>query len=607
MDRLKRVKKYKAETPERTITKVRSILCDKLGILLEEEDFKSEGGFYSTRVRIGNQNLSNMDYGTNGKGMTFPYALASAHGEFMERLENQAIILSRDFAYKDSSFVKSNDRYLSFLKKNQVLLEFQYAPDEEYIDITPENIVDVFKDIFVPDKENLYTRFQGKRIAMLPFYNLTKGTIVKLPYEFIFLNCTSNGMCAGNTPKEAIIQGLSEIIERYILREIYIKGISLPTIPDENFIGTEILSKIQCLKEKYGKDWTFMIKDCSLGKGYPAVGILMVNLKRRKYLFHLGVDPSPITALERSLTEIFQGREIANILDIDFTIQSEITSNLDIKDAEFYKTCTTGTGHYPISILEEPSICSFSGFDSSWGVSDDTDLQKLICLLENEGYEIYIRDVSFLEFPAFCIYIPGITEFRNIIKNNYNPQESLLKTMAMNAAYDLRDASIEQIHALIGCINNDPKFISKIMKYDTKSFLINYDKELTMGLLYTSIGEFENAYKSISLYYNRFVGTLKETMFFSALKDMLWSKSKNISPKNLTLLYDNKTLATIDSFMQDKNIFDYVPYKSFNNGEWNTLGEDHSDFMGMLHLMKRIENVYKQNTPKQESLKELLK
>jgi hypothetical protein len=59
--------------------------------------------------------------------------------------------------------------------------------------------------------------------------------------------------------------------------------------------------------------------------------------------------------------------------------------------------------------------------------------------------------------------------------------------------------------------------------------------------------------------------------------------------------------------MQDKNIFDYVPYKSFNNGEWNTLGEDHSDFMGMLHLMKRIENVYKQNTPKQESLKELLK
>ena len=67
MKTLKRIKKYKAELPEKTVTNIRTILCEKLGIILEEADFKSEGGFYSTRIKIGNYNLSDLDYGTNGK------------------------------------------------------------------------------------------------------------------------------------------------------------------------------------------------------------------------------------------------------------------------------------------------------------------------------------------------------------------------------------------------------------------------------------------------------------------------------------------------------------------------------------------------------------
>ena len=233
---------------------------------------------------------------------------------------------------------------------------------------------------------------------MLPFYNVTKKAIELLPYEIVFNNCTSNGMCAGNTPKEAIIQGLSEIIERYVVREIYMKGLSLPTIPDFYFSGTEILDKINLLKEKYGENWKFQIKDCSLCKGYPAIGILMLNHVERKYLFHLGVDPSPITALERSLTEIFQGREIAAILDMDYSVQNGMLYDPNIMDAEFYKTCTTGSGHYPITILDEPEDSNFFGFDDSWGISDDKDLKKLIRLIEGEGHGMFL----FSDFPLIA-------------------------------------------------------------------------------------------------------------------------------------------------------------------------------------------------------------
>lgn len=607
MDKLTRIKQYKADTPERTVTRIRSILCEKLGIVLEEEDFKSEGGFYSTRIKIGNHSLSEKDYGTNGKGMTFPYALASAHGEFMERLENQAIIRSKELAYKDSVLVRGNIDYMSFLKKHGVLLDYQYAPDEVYVYTTSDNIDDLLKNLGICNKEKICQKYKDKKLTLLPFYNITKREVCYLPYDIVFFNCTSNGMCAGNTPKEAIIQGMSEILERFILREIYMNGLSLPTIPDEYFFCTEILSKIGRLKEKYGKNWNFLIKDCSLGKNYPAVGILMVNIEERKYLFHLGVDPSPITALERSLTEIFQGREIAAILDMDYAIQSGMMSNPDIQDEEFYKTCTTGTGHFPISILKESEDSNFNGFDRSWGMSDDEDLKKLIALMENDGYEILIRDVSFLGFPAYCIYIPGITEFRNVIKNdNQEEQDIQLKAEATTAAYDLWNASVKHIGALIECVKNQPKYISEIMKFDSQSFLVKYEKDLTVGILYIAIGNLKKAYESISLYCSRFVGTSKEVLFFSALKDMLLYRCRNMDYEGLTLLYDKTTLMTIDAFMQNREVFNYVPYTSFKKCDWEVFMESHPDFMGILHVMKDLENAYKEYTPNQENLQKLL-
>lgn len=478
MDKLTRIKKYKADTPERTITKIRNILCDNLGLVLEEEDFKSEGDFYSTRIKIGNYSLSDRNYGTNGKGMTFAYALASAHGEFMERLQNQAILRTKELAYKDGTFVKDNTTFLSFLKQHDVLLDFRYAPDERQAIITPNNIEDLLRNVCVSNTEYVYQKYLGKKITMLPFYNLTKKEISYLPYDIIFHNCTSNGMCAGNMPKEAIIQGISEIIERFILREIYSKELSLPTIPNDYFAETEILSKIDLLKEKYGSKWKFLIKDCSLGKNYPGIGILMINVEERKYLFHLGVDPSPITALERSLTEIYQGREVAATLDIDYAQQISIMNDSNTKEAEFYKTCTTGTRHYPISILREPSNTKFKGFDHSWGLSDDEDFKKLISIIENDGHEIFIRDVSFLGFPSYCIYIPGITEFKNVIKKEPSNQSMQVKYLATRAAYDLHNATNKEIYALIECVKKEAKYVREITKYDSQSFLTKYDKDL---------------------------------------------------------------------------------------------------------------------------------
>lgn len=40
-------------------------------------------------------------------------------------------------------------------------------------------------------------------------------------------------MCAGNSPEEALVQGLSEIIERVVQRRIFTEKPALPDVPEE--------------------------------------------------------------------------------------------------------------------------------------------------------------------------------------------------------------------------------------------------------------------------------------------------------------------------------------------------------------------------------------
>lgn len=236
-------------------------------------------------------------------------------------------------------------------------------------------------------------------------------------------------------------------------------------------------------------------------------------------------------------------------------------------------------------------------------MSDDQDLKKLTSLIEKDGYEIFVRDVSFLGFPAYCIYIPGITEFRNIINETNKNTNTDHKSFVMSAAEDLFNASNEQIEALASYMVNGHKSIVELMKFDNDSFLVRYNKNLAIGLLYLISGNIEKAYDFIKVYVEHFVGTPKEVLFFSALRDKLLCSINKNNPSNLNMIYDKKTLKSIDEFMKGKAILKYIPYRSFKHNDWYNFSKSHPDFLGMLQIMKRLENAYIDNTPDQEGLK----
>jgi len=83
---LQRNKPYKAVLPSSTVSKIRQIL-ESIDIFTFENNREDYGlQLYSSRLLI--NNLDSFGIGVSGKGMKRDYALASAYGEFMERLQN---------------------------------------------------------------------------------------------------------------------------------------------------------------------------------------------------------------------------------------------------------------------------------------------------------------------------------------------------------------------------------------------------------------------------------------------------------------------------------------------------------------------------------------
>lgn len=593
---LRRIKPYKTRKPEDTIFLIRTILHEKLGLLMKEEHIHGDNQFYSCRICIANKSLIDLNIGTNGKGMKFEYALASAYGELMERLQNQILILHRNVGYMDEQKKKKFPSFYQELKKKNILLKYCFAPDERNILFDKSGNV-IRKYIKSSNIDELESFYQGKRLNLVPFYNVFEQKVEELPINIIFSNCTSNGMCAGNTPHEALIQGMSEILERYIIRKIYYENLTFPTIPDECFEGTDIYQKIELIAKKY--HWIFEIKDCSCGVGIPAIGILIIDKQKQSYKFHLGVDPSPITALERTLTEIYQGKMKIELQEIDWKLQNELLYEEELKAHEMFQTCTVGRGQYPISLLQGSPSYQFKGFDSMWGISDYNDIQLLLSVFRKMNRTVFVRDVSFLGFPAYFIYVPGMSESRDIVNNNHLKEITLLQQI-YDGSRDLISADSKTINNIITYIVNTERGTSNLQFYNLNDFWLYYDKNLILSLLSCYIGENEEALKYMNNYISRSDLPDVEKNFFSCIAKLL-EKKENRKDEVLQRLYGAEMVRTCRHFLENKIFFKFMNYSQCYNCQECKI-QSTCKIFDSLSLLKEIENVYVANIPNQYSL-----
>lgn len=380
---------FKDDTPQNTVARIKGIL-DHYGIQTTEFWFDSGvPGCHSVRVTV-----TGTVFGTNGKGVTRELALASGYGELMERLQIGRIFKGDRQKVGDISSKKSEAQVNaeSLLNKNMAWYT-RLSEDARQITgvtISPEELLRQYTD-------------QNGNVAVTSYYCINSGTREYLPTELLKIYGT-NGCAAGNTTEEVLVQAISEIVERRFSSRILTEQIDVPDIPEEVLRSyPHAYSVITFLRQR---NFKVVVKDCSLGTKFPVICVCLVDLKTGKYHTHFGAYPIFEIALNRTLTESFQGRNIQKIAQFEkFFTQKGDSLDLGNLLNQMCKGASEKSPYFFISSTAPAAIsCGFTG------TNNRQLLAECVEFLQEQGCDILVRDYSCLGFPTYQVVIPGYSE-----------------------------------------------------------------------------------------------------------------------------------------------------------------------------------------------------
>lgn len=478
-----------------TIEKIKSIL-DSLDIFVEEivTESKVENTYNPHSLRV--QVINCSEYGTNGKGRSLQNARASAYAEFIERCQNNLLM-------------------------PQNCKDYNFSPDEKIVksEILESNII----GNIITNKNNLYhsNELANKlgidlddetKTILVPFYSLKDKKAVNLPILIFRLLQTSNGMAAGNSLEEALVQGFSEICERFAIKKVIEENISMPNIHKEEY---EKYSNIKGIIDIFEKNnYEVFVKDASLGQKFPVVCIVIKDKTRNTISLSFGAHPSLPIAIERCLTEFCQGIDITNRTEKlsrwNYVSKEIIEHNIETNNLKFlaekmkiYKLFLQQCDYLEKQFFTNPPNYHFSR--DSW-IKDEKDasnkflLKFILNSITNYTDEIYVRDVSFLDFPSVYIIVPKMSFI-------FEYDEDRIKTR--NSLYDWikKEESEEKqsIQTLFKSLNN-----MKISSFFQDILISEFPKEYLLFLC--SI--YEKNYENIDFYGNLIIKENKLSQIF---------------------------------------------------------------------------------------------
>jgi len=454
---------------------------------------------------------------TNGKGATKESALASALGEYIERLNCNhfyaGAFWGEDIA--NASFVHyPNERW------------FKPGPN----DALPAEILDAYSlAIYNPDDElrgsHLIDTNSGnaaRGICSLPYMRQSDNEVVYFPTNLIENLYVSNGMSAGNTLAEAQVQCLSEIFERAVKREILEGELALPDVPQEvlaKYPG--IVAGIAALEEQ---GFPVLVKDASMGGTYPVMCVTLMNRKTGGVFASFGAHPSFEVALERSLTELLQGRSFEGLNDLP---QPTFASNAVTEPNNFVEHFIDSSGIVSWRFFSAKADFDFVEWDfSSEGEhANAEEAATLLAILADMGKEVYTAVYDQLGATACRILVPGYSEIypvEDLIWDNTN--KSLLFRSDILNLHRLDDDSLE---ALIDRLEN-----SELDEYSDIATLIGieFDENTEWGqltvlelklLIHLALGQLEDAHELVGAFLQYNDNTVERRLFYQAMNVVL--------------------------------------------------------------------------------------
>ncbi|MDG5901770.1 OsmC domain/YcaO domain-containing protein [Shewanella xiamenensis] len=494
---------------EQTIANMTAMLAD-LGMKIEISSWRNiVPNVWSLHIRDA---ASPMCF-TNGKGATKESALCSALGEFIERLNN-------NFFYNDQ-----------FFGVEIASSEFVHYPNEKWFaleedDSLPAGLLDDYcLEIYNPDEElcgsHLIDTNSGNRergICAIPYTRKSDGETVYFPSNLIENLFLSNGMSAGNNLKEAEVQCLSEIFERAVKRQIIEQEIVLPDVPMsvlEKY--PSILAGIKGLEEQ---GFPVVVKDASLGGQFPVMCVTLMNPKTGGVFASFGAHPSFEVALERSLTELLQGRSFEGLNDVP----KPTFNSMAVSEPEnFVEHFIDSTGVISWRFFSSKHDYEFCEWDFSGTNEEEAD--RLFGILEELGKEVYVAEFTQLGASACRILVPDYSEVypvEDLIWDNTNKAldyredilnlHSLSTKQLVNLVNRLEESQLDNytdIRTLIGIVFDENTVWGKLTIIELKI------------LIYLALGAHEEALELVGEFLQFNDNTVKRNLFYQAMSAVL--------------------------------------------------------------------------------------
>jgi ribosomal protein S12 methylthiotransferase accessory factor len=454
---------------------------------------------------------------TNGKGATKESALASALGEYIERLSNNHFYAG---AYWGEDIAKAD--FVHYPEERW----FQPGPD----DALPEGILDEYSlEIYDSERElrasHLVDTNSGnaaRGIVALPYVRHSDGETVYFPSNLIENLYASNGMSAGNTLAEAQVQCLSEIFERAVKREILEGELALPDVPQDvlaKYPG--IVAGIQGLEEQ---GFPVLVKDASLGGAYPVMCVTLMNPKTGGVFASFGAHPSFEVALERSLTELLQGRSFEGLNDLP---QPTFASHAVTEPNNFVEHFIDSSGIVSWRFFSAKSDYDFVEWDFT-AQGDNANAEEaaaLLGLLQEQGKEVYMAVYDQLGATACRILVPGYSEVyptEDLVWDNTN--KALLFREDILNLHRLDD---DALAALLERLEEN-----ELDEYADVATLIGieFDENTDWGqltvqelklLIHLALGQFDDAHDLVGAFLQYNDNTVERRLFYQALNVVL--------------------------------------------------------------------------------------
>lgn len=311
---------------------------------------------------------------SHGKGVDLESAKASALMELLERFSTEKFADDRN-NFKTQSY--------SEIRANKIAVE---------------NLLFCYEDC---KKEcNHLDELKEVPLEWTDSFSLTQNKIVRIPLKWFWWVNGSNGMAAGNSIEEAILQALCEVVERHVKSIIIQKGITTPMI-NINSIDNAFAKDMILKFNKAGIE--LFIKDFSLGLGIPSVGILAYDSKTpfkfMKIVCRVGTSLNRDTSLIRALIEAAQVRAAllyqSKFKTIHYVVDQHYTELSEAKP-----------------FTDNNQIINFSDLPTYSNKNFRKEIDVAVKKLADNGFHVIVTNVShdILKIPVVIVTIPG-TQF----------------------------------------------------------------------------------------------------------------------------------------------------------------------------------------------------